>query len=365
VSRAEFSPWHVLKFDANDTVLESRWYQDRGSPDHTRPLPAAASPNTRAAWLAAQHAGTASLTILDSLGRDVIGIAHNRVLDAAGASHDERYLTHTKLDAEGKPLWIRDARANLVMQYIAPPVTNNQPDDPTGGFAPCYDLAGNLLFQHSMDSGDRWTINDAAGNPLFTWDSRGHLNAARYDELHRPTSLALISTTHPNGIIIGLTQYATRTADDRQNNRCGRPWRTFDQSGVMTNLSFDFKGSPLRVARRLALDFDVDTDWTVVTPRSIMDEPHGLLMDETFVQLTEYDALNRMTLHYNWHRAGEPVSVYQPRYNRRGALDAEQLTVGATKTPSALAAARYGQQSLPLRMMRRGSDSEQRWETAS
>src|SRR5262245_10215891 len=32
-SRVEFSPWHVRTFDQNDTVLESRWYIDRGSPD--------------------------------------------------------------------------------------------------------------------------------------------------------------------------------------------------------------------------------------------------------------------------------------------------------------------------------------------
>ena len=41
---------------------------------------------------------------------------------ASAAGQDEKYLTFTKLDAEGKPLWIRDARKNLVMQYITPPV---------------------------------------------------------------------------------------------------------------------------------------------------------------------------------------------------------------------------------------------------
>ena len=30
---------------------------------------------------------------------------------------------------------------------------------------PCYDIAGNLLFQHSMDAGDRWMLMDAAGQP--------------------------------------------------------------------------------------------------------------------------------------------------------------------------------------------------------
>ena len=106
--------------------------------------------------------------------------------NAAGELKDEKYLTFTKLDAEGKPLWIRDARKNLVMQYITPPVPNNQAADPVTGFAPCYDIAGNLLFQHSMDAGDRWMLNDAAGKPMLAWDSRGHTFRTDYDALHRP-----------------------------------------------------------------------------------------------------------------------------------------------------------------------------------
>ena len=33
-----------------------------------------------------------------------------------------------------------------------------------------FDIAGNLLFQHSMDAGDRWMLPDATGKPMVTWD---------------------------------------------------------------------------------------------------------------------------------------------------------------------------------------------------
>jgi len=151
-SRVEFTPWESTNYDVNDTVKDSQWYADRGAPDPAQPLPFNSSPETRAAWLAAQHADTPAITALDSLGRKVASIAHNRVKDQDGMFKDEKYFTFTKLDAEGKPLWIRDARKNLVMQYIVPPVPNDQPNDPVAGFAPCYDIAGNLLFQHSMDA---------------------------------------------------------------------------------------------------------------------------------------------------------------------------------------------------------------------
>src|SRR5204862_935009 len=104
-------------------------------------------------------------------------------------------LTYTRLDAEGKPLWIRDARGNRVMRYTLP----TQPTaDPTLDFYPTYDIAGNMLFQHSMDAGDRWMLPDAAGKPMFAWDFNQRQNDSgvlidenrlfftRYDVLHRP-----------------------------------------------------------------------------------------------------------------------------------------------------------------------------------
>jgi RHS repeat-associated protein len=343
LSRVEFSPWHVRTFDQNDTVLESRWYADRGSPDPLGPAPT--NPKPRAAWLAAQHAKTPALTILDSLGREVISVAHNRVDDGAGGLRDEKYLTFTRLDAEGKPLWIRDARGNLVMQYITPPKANNDPSDdlpyridPATGeriySVPCYDIAGNLLFQHSMDAGDRWMLNDAAGKPIFAWDSRGAMLMFSYDALHRPTELELKNPDHSDWIVVSLTQYGEGTTDDKTNNRRGKPYRSFDQSGVVSNQEFDFKGATLRVTRRLADDYDQDTDWRAVLQLPLDQEPGNLLMPETFTQITEYDALNRMTRQYNWHRAGRPAAVYQPSYNARGLLESETLTVGATQTPA-------------------------------
>ncbi|MGH6885878.1 MAG: hypothetical protein ACREGK_07380, partial [Geminicoccales bacterium] len=168
-SRVEFSPWHVTSYDPNDTVLEP------GNDWHARRIsPTASAEERRTARLAAGHAGTPAAVFLDSLGREVISVTHNRIEDSTGALRDEKYVTFTKLDAEGKPLWIRDALGNLVMQYIVPQKATMWSADPNEGIpagsVPCYDIAGNLLFQHSMDAGDRWMINDAAGQPFYAWD---------------------------------------------------------------------------------------------------------------------------------------------------------------------------------------------------
>jgi RHS repeat-associated protein len=349
-SRVEFSPWHVSAYDQNDTAYDpsgdnhSEWYKRRTDPNHPRFADYDNAEDRRAADLVKAHANTPSQIFFDSLGREVVSVAHNKfAYSNGGATGDEKRVTLTRLDAEGKPLWIRDARGNLVMQYITPPRADNDPGneppyriDPETGESvysvPGYDIAGNPLFQRSMDAGDRWMLNDAAGKPMFAWDSRGAMLMSSYDALHRPLTLELKNADHTDWILVGLTQYGEGATDDKTNNRRSRPYRSFDQSGVVANQVFDFKGAALRVTRRLANDYDQDTDWRAVLQMPLDQEPDDLLTPETFTQITEYDALNRMTRQYNWHRAGNTAAVYEPTYNARGLLESENLTVGATQT---------------------------------
>src|SRR5947208_9277680 len=74
-TRVEFDPWLQRTFDPNDTVLQSPWYAERGSPDPlTQPEPLD-DPEHRAAWLAAKHANTPGTVHFDSLGRAVYAVS--------------------------------------------------------------------------------------------------------------------------------------------------------------------------------------------------------------------------------------------------------------------------------------------------
>ena len=361
LTRVEFSPWHATSFDANDTAFDadparrSEWYRRRTDPAHPRFAEFDDARNRRAAEVTKNHANTPARTYLDSLGRDVVAIAHNRTPDTNGVWQDDYYVTFTQLDAEGKPLWTRDARGNLVMQYITPYKANDDPTDDmpfrtdAAGIriysAPGYDIAGGLLFQHSMDAGDRWMLLDAGGDPMHAWDANddGPGTAVQQrafytecDDLHRPIKQWLQIDGGAAAVVEAFaycdtdrpTTGAADLADARQRNLIGQAVKHWDPSGRATVERIDLSGQPAHVTRTLiAANASLNG---IVNWNSSLTAP---LDAETFEQITEYDALGRITLRYNWHRAAPDnrVAVYVPSYNERGLLLSETLEVGARK----------------------------------
>lgn len=360
-SRVEYSPWVVRTFDSNDTVRDSKWYLDRNPPDAGQPLPRdpltgrlLVTEDQRATWLAARHADTPSLAALDSLGREVIAVAHNRMKDPSGSHtfggeqwRDDFSLTFTRLDAEGKPLWIRDARGNRVMQYITPPVPDDQPADPASGFAPCYDIAGDLLFQHSMDTGDRWMIKNAVRKPMLAWDNRGHVFRTEYDALHRPIA-SFVRGADPNTpdreiqfeqVTYGDTAGNGLSESERDAlNIRGQPFERRDTAGILISRGrnpdtgddegVDFKGNLIRSTRRLAAHYKEIPDWL-----------HAPALEtESFGSATRFDALSRPIQLVAPHsdRPGTRLSVIRPGYGASGALERVDLWLEQASEPVGL-----------------------------
>ncbi len=364
VSRIEFSPWEVKAFDPNDAVEGTRWHADRGSPAPTGPMPAAARP--RAAWLAARHRNTPTRTLLDSLGRETVTVAHNKTV----AGVDDRLVTFSRLDAEGKPLWVRDPLAHLVMQYVWPPRAHldqprtartfgpgGNPNADIGTRAPTYDLAGNVFFQHSMDAGDRWMVNDAAGQPMVAWDVNDRTDTAGntvrerrvyvtdYDSLHRPTALWL-RVNAGTAARIERYEYQDGLLNDL-NNLNGQLVRQYDPSGLTETIRRDYAGNIREETRRLNNQPAAPAiDWA--------NNPQASLSALTFARLSDFDALGRLTRQFNWHRSapGSPVALYEPRYNERGSLVSESLTLRLVKTASDITTGPATTTSVPIQDVR-------------
>ena len=318
-TKAVFSPWYSLAFDANDTVLEpnNAWYLRNSS---------GSVPEQRAAALSAIHANTPSAIFFDSQGREVITITHNKY-ERDGSTVEEKYLTFSKLDAEGKLLWIQDARGNRVMEYI------NTPSGATG-YAPCYDLAGNLLFQHSMDAGSRWMLMDSTGQPFYAWDENGYETESMavfeqrvfhttYDELRRPLETQL-QINGGDWKVIERLFYGESLSDTEAlaKNLKGQVYQHYHAAGLNQNNGFDFKGNLLETIKQLTNSYDKPIiDWNTET-----------LIPEIFTQRTQFDALNRMIYLENWHLVGRTPAIYTPTYNERGLLKSEVHTVNGVPT---------------------------------
>jgi RHS repeat-associated protein len=292
-SKVEFTPWLQKTFDANDTVRDSEWYSNLGSPDPDAPAPA--NPQQRAAWLAAAHHDTPAIAHLDTLGRTFLTLADKglRFLNAGEISGDHLLNHLVELDIENNELAMKDAMNRTVMAFT-------------------YDMLGNAVRQISMDAGRRWTLNNCIGKPLLTWDDRDHTFHFQYDKLQRPQQS---SVTILNGapLVYQKIEYGESLpqATAKANNLLGFVYKTFDQSGISINHSYDFKGNIATSSKQYLANYKTMIDWDgPVDPEAAVYESN-----------TSYDALNRPVKQVTPHSAAQPASELVHTFNEAGLLD--------------------------------------------
>ncbi len=175
-----------------------------------------------------------------------------------------------------------------------------------------YDMLGTHIRQLSVDAGERWMLNDAAGKALRSWDSRDHQIRHEYDAARRPTNLFVQTGGSPD-LLAEKTVYGEgqpSMSQDRALNLRSKVYQQFDGAGVVTNNRFDFKGNPLISTRQLLNDYKNPADWSK-SPR---------LIGEFFTSSSTFDALNRpITL------LTPDASVIHPTYNEASLL--EQINI--------------------------------------
>ena len=295
--------WYGLRTDPNEALQKWPDVDENGEPivgnAERRAAERVAAEKTEA------HAGTYTVSHLDSLGRPFSVVAHI-------GRPDGDPETRTELDIEGRPLAIIDARQNTVMDYRLP-----APNE----LMPAYDLTGRLLYQNSMDTGERRMLPDIAGQPLFTWDARGHVTRTRYDALRRPLEVQL-KEVDARTVVIDRTHYGDHSDLTREEepatqaaNLRGQVIEHADQSGLTRNLVFDFKGNILATRQRLARFEGQQTALLAEAPTVDWSQDVAF-EDEVFETETAYDALNRPI----YQRAPDG-SIARPGYNEAGLLE--------------------------------------------
>jgi hypothetical protein len=298
-----FDPWRQATWDVNDTVLldprtdpdvagytsnyfESQpatwktWVQQRLSDPQSPPTDThGTNPEQDAAVRTLAHANTPVIAYFDSLGRNFLAVADNGPDKNAVP---QKFRTRTKLDIENNQREVTDAMSRVVMRYD-------------------YDMLSNRVHQASMEAGERWILNDVAGKPLYSWDSRGHQFRTIHDQLRRPVNSCLLQGTAKE-LVIGRTIHGENRPNPEPNNLRGKAYQAFDQAGVVTTDAYDFKGNLLSSSRQLAIEYKAALDW----PQSQTVD----LEKEVFSSSTTYNALNRpITL------TTPDASIIRPGYN--------------------------------------------------
>lgn len=264
------------------------WYQEYlSSPDNAK---------RRAAQKTEPHANTPTVTHLDTLGRAVLTIADNGV-NTSGVA--QRYATRIKLDIESNQREVIDAKNRVVMRYDYDMAGPEEDEEGNTAQTP--------LHQSSVDAGDRWTLTNVAGNPLRSWDSRGHEIRNTYDELQRPLEL-FVKQGASSEVLAERTVYGETRPDAPALNLKGQLYQQYDGAGIVTTEAYDFKDNPLTSNRQLRTleNSKNQVNW-LLTPN---------LETQIFTNSIRYDALNRpITL------TQPDGSVIRPSYNEANLLN--------------------------------------------
>lgn len=294
-SKAEFDPWYSKSYDVNDTVKDSKWYADRGSPDPAGAEPT--DPEARAAWLAAKHYNTPGIAFSDSLGRTTYAVTDY----GSGKSTS----VYSETDLAGRFSKVYDQLGRLVSEgYV--------------------NLLGQSIYGKTAEKGERWVFTDVMGRLVRIWDNDVREMYSTFDKLHRPVSTYVKEGA--NEILFGHVVYGDLFANAETLNMKGRAYQMYDQAGAVTIKKVDFKGNATEVERRLTKEYKQTINWNalngITNISTIAATADSLLEPEIFSSSVKLDALNRpvsVTL--------PDKSVVQPKYNEADFLDSLQVKI--------------------------------------
>lgn len=297
--KAEFDSWHSKSYDVNDTVKESQWYIDRGSPDPLVTLVEPADPETRAAWLAAKHNDTPRIIFFNSLGGTSYAIMDH--------GEGKTSSVYSEADSGGRFSKAFDQLGRCVTEsYI--------------------NISGQSIYTKTAEKGERWVFTDVMGRTVRIWDNNALELYSTYDKLHRT-----ISTFVKEGnaeTLFGHFVYGDLFPDAaaKAKNMKGQIYQIYDQAGVITIKDVDFKGNASQADRKLTKEYKQNVNWNILAPlNNITDIENAslpFLEDETFISLAEIDALNRPV-----RTTLADKTVIEPTYDAGNSLESLKIKI--------------------------------------
>jgi RHS repeat-associated protein len=294
------SPWESYSYDTNDNGGRTSTANN-----------AINTPTT--------HHNTPNSSIIDALGRVVEQVERNG-LDPGTEWHHKK----TVYDIQGNALKIYDALGRLAFNFS-------------------YDLLKQKLRTELLDGGIRKSAFDAASNPIEFSDSKGALALRSFDELNRPTHLWAIDK---QGELQNLREriiydgVGSSLSNPKSHNLYGKPYRHYDEAGLLQTESYDVKGNLLEKIRFVIRDEVIEAvfdsvasgpiptyrvDWQPPGASNFADHAQTLLESKEYRTTKIYDALDRVTQIIYPEDVDNQRKVLLPVYNKAGTLESVSL----------------------------------------
>lgn len=257
----EVGAWKITTYDRNDTVSDSEWFSLRQTGELSLD-----QFEKDAAKKTLAHDLTPILQFVDSRGAGVFIRNIIKTPDRSGESDEctvQFYDTVIENDIFKKPVMVKQPSGIVQERNV-------------------YDLAGRLLLKFMADKGEVKILCDALGKPVLSLDIRGIKTRTNYDLLDRVVSVEVLNPDETNWRVAEKTEYAKTSHDAIAKNHVGQVVKHYDQSGVIHNEAFDFKGNVLKTKRTLLDMSIINPDWNFEQSFEEME----------YVFEKEYNALN-------------------------------------------------------------------------
>ncbi len=284
------TPWESYSYDANDLKLLTN------PTDSTVP---------------SDHYYTPSNSVIDALGRTIKTIDRNCTSGVI-----EEIVMQYEYDIRGNLLTVTDPLNRTTFTHE-------------------YDLANRPLKTTHIDGGTKYTVLDCMSKPVEMRDQKGALTLSIYDNLNRPTKSWARDKTSDTATLRHKSIYgddAGLTNPENENLK-GKIYKQYDEAGLTTIASYDFKGNPLEKTRKVIKDSELTSvfagppaSWAIDTYKVDWNVSTDSILDSTdYTTSLEYDALNRVTKMTYPEDVGSERKILLPTYNRSGALDKVDL----------------------------------------
>ncbi len=243
-SKAVYSAWQEIRYDENDTVLDSPFYIAFKANYPSNPTLAQQDENN-ALDKAAVFYNTPTTVVNDNAG----------------------YIIRTiKTRNDGTPLVqerTNDITGREILTINALLVEENEKNGTADfSFAFTYamdaDVASRII---SADSGTNYVFGNIFDKLVWSYSANQNTVTLTYDNLQRQ----LTKTVTPNGFAAYLAEtviYGETLSDAIERNLRGQVFQVNDQSGTVTNNAFSLDGQLLSVTRAVCQNYQQQPDWS-------------------------------------------------------------------------------------------------------